>query len=262
MSLARITHIGGPTTLIEVDGWRLLTDPTFDAPGASYGFGWGSSSRKLTGPAIAAADVGPLDAVLLSHDHHGDNLDAAGRALLPAAGAVVTTVSGAGRLGGTVRGLETWEPTRLEAPGRPAIEVTATPCRHGPPLSHPVVGDVIGFALRWEGQQNGLLWITGDTVLHDEVRRVPERLAIGTVLLHLGCVRFPVTGPLRYTMTAEEGVELCRLVRPRTVIPVHYEGWSHFQQGRAEVERAFAAAPDVEELVHWLPIGGVAELTV
>jgi hypothetical protein len=38
--------------------------------------------------------------------------------------------------------------TRLEKPGRPAIEVTATPCRHGPPLSRPIVGDVIGFALR------------------------------------------------------------------------------------------------------------------
>jgi L-ascorbate metabolism protein UlaG (beta-lactamase superfamily) len=262
VSLARITHIGGPTTLIEVDGWRLLTDPTFDPPGGSYDFGWGSSSRKLAAPAIAAADVGPLDAVLVSHDHHGDNLDIAGRALLPAAGAVVTTVSGAGRLGGTVRGLKAWETTRLEAPGRPAIEVTATPCRHGPPLSRPVAGDVIGFALRWEGQENGLLWITGDTVLYDAVRRVPERLAIGTMLLHLGCVRFPVTGPLRYTMIAEEAVELCRLVRPRTAIPVHYEGWSHFKQGRAEVERAFAAAPDVDELVRWVPLGGLAELTV
>jgi L-ascorbate metabolism protein UlaG (beta-lactamase superfamily) len=262
LSLARITHIGGPTTLIEVEGWRLLTDPTFDPPGGSYGFGWGSSSRKLTAPAIAAADVGPLDAVLLSHDHHGDNLDASGRELLSAARAVVTTASGAGRLGGTARGLDAWETTRLEAPGRPAIEVTATPCRHGPPLSHAVVGDVIGFALRWEGQENGLLWITGDTVLYDEVRRVPERLAIGTTLLHLGCVRFPVTGPLRYTMTAQEAVELCRLVRPHTVIPVHYEGWSHFRQGRAEVERAFSAAFDVKELVRWLPLGRVAELTV
>ena len=50
----RITHIGGPTVLIEVAGWRLLTDPTFDPPGRSYRFGWGTSSRKLTGPAIAA----------------------------------------------------------------------------------------------------------------------------------------------------------------------------------------------------------------
>ena len=262
LSLARVTHIGGPTTLIEFEGWRLLTDPTFDPPGGSYGFGWGSKSQKLRGPAISPADVRPLDAVLVSHDHHGDNLDAAGRELLPAAGVVVTTASGAKRLGGDARGLEAWGTTRLEAPGRPAIEMIATPCRHGPPLSHPIVGDVIGFALRWEGQENGVLWITGDTVLYDALRRVPERLEIGTVLLHLGCVRFPITGPLRYTMTGAEAVELCRLVQPRVVLPVHYEGWSHFKQGRAEVERAFAAAPDVEELVTWLPVGSSAEVTV
>ena len=27
-----ITLIGGPTALLEIDGFRLLTDPTFDAP--------------------------------------------------------------------------------------------------------------------------------------------------------------------------------------------------------------------------------------
>jgi L-ascorbate metabolism protein UlaG (beta-lactamase superfamily) len=262
VSLVRFTHIGGPTTLLEVDGWRLLTDPTFDPSGGTYGFGWSSKSRKLRGPAVAAADVGPLDAVLVTHDHHGDNLDAAGRALLPTAGAVVTTVSGARRLGGAARGLAAWETTRLEAPGRPAVEITATPCRHGPPLSHAIVGDVIGFALRWEGQEHGELWITGDTVLTDAVRRVPERVEIGTVLLHLGCVRFPVTGPLRYTMTGVEAVELCRLVRPRTAIPVHYEGWSHFKEGRAEAERAFAVAPDVQEVVRWLPLGDGVEVAV
>jgi len=74
----RITHIGGPTVQIEVGGWRLLTDPTFDPPGQKYNFGWGSSSRRLAGPAIAAAELPPIDAVLLSHDHHGDNLDPAG----------------------------------------------------------------------------------------------------------------------------------------------------------------------------------------
>jgi L-ascorbate metabolism protein UlaG (beta-lactamase superfamily) len=70
-----ITHIGGPTTLIQADGWSLLTDPTFDDPGRRYAFGWGTSSRKMAGPAIVAAHLPPIDAVLLTHDHHGDNLD-------------------------------------------------------------------------------------------------------------------------------------------------------------------------------------------
>jgi L-ascorbate metabolism protein UlaG (beta-lactamase superfamily) len=152
-------------------------------------------SVKLAGPAIAVSELAPIDAVLLTHDHHGDNLDPAGRALLPLAGVVVTTVSGAKRLGGGARGLEPWATTRLDAPGRPPIEITATPCRHGPPLSRPIAGDVIGFALRWDGQEHGVLWISGDTVLYDGVRQVADRLQVDTALLHLGGVQFPVTGP-------------------------------------------------------------------
>jgi L-ascorbate metabolism protein UlaG (beta-lactamase superfamily) len=259
----KLTHVGGPTVLVEAGGWRLLTDPTFDPPGRSYRFGWGTGSRKLAGPAIAASELGPIDAVLLSHDHHDDNLDPAGRALLPSLGTVVTTEAGAGRLGGDAHGLAPWQTTVLSAPGRTSIEIVATPCRHGPPGSRPIVGDVIGFALRWDGQEHGVVWITGDTVLYDEVRRVPERLRIGTVLLHLGGVRFPVTGPLRYTMTAGEAVELSDLARPRTAIPIHYEGWKHFREGRDAAERAFAAAPPaVRDSVRWLPIGEPVELGV
>jgi L-ascorbate metabolism protein UlaG (beta-lactamase superfamily) len=261
MSAVRITHIGGPTALIEVGGWRLLTDPTFDPAGGSYRFGWGTGSQKLAGPAIAAADLGPIDAVLLSHDHHEDNLDPAGRALLPSAGVVITTASGAKRLGGSARGLTAWQTTRLEAPDRPPIEVTATPCRHGPPLSHPIVGDVIGFALNWDGLEYGQLWISGDTVLYDGVRQIPNRLRVGTALLHLGGVQFPVSGPLRYTMTAREAVELCTLLAPHTAIPIHYEGWKHFRQGREAIEEEFARAPeDVRARFRWLPIGAPVEI--
>jgi L-ascorbate metabolism protein UlaG (beta-lactamase superfamily) len=258
----RITHIGGPTVLVEVGGWRLLTDPTFDAPGRKYNFGWGTSSRKLAGPAIGAGEVGQIDAVLLSHDHHDDNLDDAGRALLPSAGSVITTVPGAKRLGGNARGLAAWASTTLEASGRTPIEVTATPCRHGPPLSHPIVGEVVGFALRWEGQEHGVLWISGDTVLYAGVREVADRLEVDTAVVHLGGVRFPVSGPLRYTMTAAEAVELCGRIRPRTVIPIHYEGWKHFRQGREAIEADFAGAPEAfRDSVRWLPIGEAAELS-
>lgn len=261
MKGVRLTHVGGPTVLIEVGGWRLLTDPTFDPPGGDYAFGWGTGSRKLAGPAVAVDDLAPIDAVLLSHDHHDDNLDHAGRALLPSAGVVLTTASGAGRLGGSARGLEPWQTTRLEAPGRPAIEVTATPCRHGPPLSHAIVGDVVGFALRWEGQENGVLWISGDTVLYDGVREVADRLEVDTALLHLGGVQFGVTGPLRYTMTARDAVEVCELVRPRTAIPIHYEGWKHFRQGREAIEAELATAPpEIRGRFRWLPIGAAVDL--
>ena len=230
MNGVQLTHIGGPTLLVEVGGWRLLTDPTFDAPGGSYRFGWGTGSRKLAGPSIAAADVGALDAILLTHDHHEDNLDPAGRTLLPAAGVVITTVPGAKRLG-MGRGLADWQTTRLEAPGRPTIEITATPCRHGPPGSRPIVGDVIGFALKWEGQEHGVLWISGDTVLYDGVKEVATRLTVDTAILHLGGVQFPVTGPLRYTMTAHDAIELVGLIASARRDPDPLRGLEALQGG-------------------------------
>ena len=81
-------------------------------------------------------------------------------------------------------------------------------------------------------------------------------------VLHLGEARFPVTGPVRYTMTAADGVELCRTIRPRTVVPVHYEGWSHFRQGRTAIEQALADAPDVRDSFQILPIGLGTHLTI
>jgi L-ascorbate metabolism protein UlaG (beta-lactamase superfamily) len=57
-----ITLIGGPTALIELDGFRLLTDPTFDAPGA-YQLPH-VKLEKVTGPAFGVDKVGEIDAVL------------------------------------------------------------------------------------------------------------------------------------------------------------------------------------------------------
>jgi L-ascorbate metabolism protein UlaG (beta-lactamase superfamily) len=257
----RLTHVGGPTLLIEAGGWRLLTDPTFDPPGRRYDFGWGTSSVKTAGPAVAVEEIGRVDAVLLTHDHHGDNLDDAGRALLASAGTVLTTISGARRLvrcgavdAPRVAGLPAAATTTLQGAGRTTITVTATPGRHGPPLSRPVVGDVIGFAL--EGLAGGTVWISGDTVVHRDLLAVAGRLDVAVAVLHLGAVRFPLTGPLRYTMTALDAVHLCRVLRPRTVVPVHYEGWSHFGQGRRGAQEQFDRAPqEVRDALRWLDPG-------
>ncbi|HEY6533131.1 MAG TPA: MBL fold metallo-hydrolase [Acidimicrobiales bacterium] len=252
----RLTHIGGPTVLIEAAGWRLLTDPTFDAPGRTYGFGLGTSSSKLTGPAITARDVGPVDAVLLTHDHHADNLDDAGRSLLAEVPLILTTHAGASRLGSPSVGLAPSESFTLADGDRAPIVVTATPCRHGPPLSRRLVGDVVGFALEWPGQRDGVVWVSGDTVLHPRLEEAIASMRVGVALLHLGGVRFRLTGPVRYTMTGREAVRLCSRVRPSVAVPVHYEGWSHFAEGRTGIEDDLAVAPaEVRSRFRWLPLG-------
>ncbi|NTU83714.1 MAG: MBL fold metallo-hydrolase [Chloroflexales bacterium] len=248
-----ITHIGTAAMLLEIGALRLLTDPVFDPAGERYSFGWGTGSTKLSGPTIAPEDIGPIDAVLLSHDHHEDNLDRAGRAFLPQAKRVLTTPPGAQRLRGNAEGLRPWHSVWLEA-GPTRVKVTATPARHGALITRPLAGATIGFVLEWESQRQGALYISGDTIYYHGVDQVAERFRIGVAVLHLGKARFPITGPLRYTMDHRDAVKAARVLRPQQIIPIHYEGWKHFSEGRAAVEGGFMRARLPVELC-WLPLG-------
>ncbi|HEX8347208.1 MAG TPA: MBL fold metallo-hydrolase, partial [Actinoplanes sp.] len=106
-----------------------------------------------------------------------------------------------------------------------------------------------------------LLWITGDTVLHRPLRETAAAMSVDVALVHVGGVQFPLTGPVRYTMTGRDAVKLIGIARPRVAVPVHYEGWGHFKDGRAAVERALTTAPqDVQRRVRWLPIGSPQHL--
>src|SRR3974390_1053746 len=98
MNTPKITLIGGPTALIEIAEFRFLTDPTFDEPG-EYKLPR-VTLTKTSRPALSLKQLGTIDAVLLSHDQHSDNLDNSGRAFLKQASRVLTTTSGAERLGG------------------------------------------------------------------------------------------------------------------------------------------------------------------
>jgi L-ascorbate metabolism protein UlaG (beta-lactamase superfamily) len=249
----RITHIGTATLLLEIGSIHLLTDPAFDPPGGSYYFGNGTSSKKLTAPALRPEDLGKIDAILLSHDHHEDNLDRAGRALLPLARQVLTTSAGAKRLGNIAIGLRTWQSTVARSDSL-EVKVTAVPARHGSLGSHLIVGETTGFVLEWSGQTHGALYISGDTVWFNGIHEIARRFQIGTAILHIGNASFPVTGPIHFTLNAREAVRIIKALNPRTVIPIHYEGWKHFREPRAEAEKQFALA-GMNNMVQWLPLG-------
>jgi L-ascorbate metabolism protein UlaG (beta-lactamase superfamily) len=233
-----ITLIGGPTALIEVGGFRFLTDPTFDPPG-DYALPH-VTLRKTTGPAFPADRIGPIDAVLLSHDQHADNLDHGGRACLPQAGRVLTTVAGARRLGGgNVEGLEPWATSRLTKPDGRTVEITATPARHGPAGIEPLSGDVIGFVLSFGDPATRPVYVTGDTVWYDGVAEVARRFRPGVVVLFAGAAQ--TRGPFHLTMDTNDAVEAAATFADAVIVPVHTEGWAHFTQSADDLARTFGA---------------------
>jgi L-ascorbate metabolism protein UlaG (beta-lactamase superfamily) len=241
----------GPTALLEFGGVRLLTDPTFDPAGGEYPSG-PATLRKLSAPALSPANVGFLDYVLLSHDHHFDNLDRTGRSLLSNAKAVLTTREGAGRLGGNSIGFKPWQSMDLPTGHGPGLRIVATPARHGPHgLDRgPVIGFVFFLVDAPDGEPDHGVYFSGDTVWFEGVAEVAQRLKPQVAILNLGAARVPEVGPFHLTMTASEAIEAARAFSSAAIVPLHFEGWAHFSEGRREIEGAFAAA-DLSRRLRW-----------
>jgi ribonuclease BN (tRNA processing enzyme) len=55
-------------------------------------------------------------------------------------------------------------------------------------------------------------------------------------------------------MNADEAARVTQEFGLKTLLPIHYEGWKHFREGRDTAERTFAAA-GIADRVRWLPSG-------
>jgi L-ascorbate metabolism protein UlaG (beta-lactamase superfamily) len=233
--------IGGPTALISYGGLEILTDPTFDPPGEHPRPGTDVVLRKLTGPAVPADDLPAIDVILVSHDHHADNLDPAGRAFLPRARTVFTTAVGAERLGGNAVGLEPERTVEVPSPENGTITVTAAPAEHGSPEVAARNGPVIGFVLRGDGLP--AVYVSGDNAAVDVVARIARGHGpFDVAILFAGGARVPVLwGDTLLTLDAQRAVEAAALLAPAVIVPIHQEGWAHFSSGPDELRDAFAA---------------------
>ena len=238
------THVGTATVVLEIGGLTLITDPVFDGPMA---YRCGSSVLEHTGgPAVALADLPPVDAVLLSHDDHPDSLDEAGRTLLHGR-PVLTTVPAAARLGDGAVGLEAWSVHELTVRDR-TLRITATPCVHGRCV------EVVGFVIEVPGEDEAV-YVSGDTVDFGELDEIGRRFTIGTALLHLGAAVVDEFDPGRLlTLDGRQGAALASTLGAHTVVPLNYASWSHFTEGRAEIGAAFTDAGLAHRL-RWLTPG-------
>ena len=229
------TLVGGPTAVFEHASLRWMTDPAFSPPG-DY-----EHLTKLTGPAVAPDAVGDVDVVLLSHDHHADNLDPEGRAFLPRTGRVLTTAAGADRLGGNAVGLEPWSSVEVAAPGGGhPVTVTAVPAQHGPDGTDHITGPVIGFVLSTPGTDT--VYVSGDNASLDVVREIAQRAGpIDVAVLFAGAVQIAERFDGAYlTLSSDRAAEAAKILGARLVVPVHFEGWKHFTQGADALRAAFA----------------------
>ncbi|MFD9791571.1 MBL fold metallo-hydrolase [Streptomyces sp. NPDC059070] len=234
-----VHYLGGPTTVLEIGGLRLLTDPTFDPPG-DYPTPAGILT-KTAGPALPRTGIGAIDAVLLSHDQHPDNLDDAGRAHLAEMPLVLSTRSAEERLGGSTRHLANWSHVDLPCPDGTALRVTGVPALHGPPGSEPFVGEVTGFVL--SGERVPTVYVSGDNASLDVVREIKEQSPpIDVAILFVGAVQISAMPGAYLTLTSAEAAQAARILGAREVVAVHFEQWNHYTEGRDNLRYAFEEA--------------------
>ncbi|MBA3414954.1 MAG: MBL fold metallo-hydrolase [Chloroflexia bacterium] len=237
--------IGNATVLLRFGGFTVLTDPSFIHMHEETWLGYGLHTTRLTDPACEIADLPPLDFVLLSH-FHGDHFDQAAEDNLDRSLPIVTTPQSAELLAG--RGfantwpIDRWQ-TQVITKGRAELRITAMPGHHGPPLVDAALPDVMSSLLEFSpsgGAPGFRVYITGDTLLIDDLDEIPRRYPeIDLALLHLGGTR--VLGIL-VSMDAEQGVTCLQLVNPRRAVPIHFDDYDVFKSPLSDFQEAVAAA--------------------
>jgi L-ascorbate metabolism protein UlaG (beta-lactamase superfamily) len=232
--------IGGPTVVIDYGGLRLVTDPTFDPPGPE------GAMTKLEGPALDPSDLGPADAILLSHDQHPDNLDRAGRKYAATAERILAGPETAARLGASATGLATWQATALPRPGGGTVQVRALPAVHGPldgarDAFGNVNCEVTGFLLTGDGLPS--VYVSGDNASIEPVAQIAARYpATDIAVLFTGAARVAKERGRPLTLTAQRAADAALLLGARRVLPAHCRGWSHYSEGPGDLRFAFDEA--------------------
>lgn len=233
MSQLGIELVGGPTAILEYGGVRWLTDPTLSPPGEYGGL------TKLTGPAFDVADRDPIDIVLLSHHHHADNLDPAGREFLASVTQVLSTTKAAEELNGNVAAMQPGSEVEVGSPHGSTVKVTAVHAQHGPDGSDEIQGPVLGFLLSAPGEDT--VYVSGDNASRDVVRAIVQQTGEAAIaILNAGAVQLPKFDRAYLTLSADHAADVARILGARVVVPLHFEGWAHFTQGADELEAAFS----------------------
>ncbi len=221
-----VQPVGGPSAVLEYGGLRWLTDPSLSPP-------------ETTLPAVQPDAILPIDVVLLWHDHHGDNIDAAGRELLPRAGRVLTTVAGARRLGGNAVGLRPWSSVELAGPDGSAIRVTAVPasawsgrqrCCHG-------ARDWIPARGAWGRER----YVSGDNASLGVVREIAQLAGpIGVAVVFVGALQRAQERACAYlTLASDHVADAAKILGVRRLCRFITSAGRNFTQGADRLRGAF-----------------------
>jgi L-ascorbate metabolism protein UlaG (beta-lactamase superfamily) len=248
-----VFFVGTATVIIRVCGFNILTDPNFLHAGDHVHLGYGLTSERLTEPAFDIDALPPIDFCILSH-YHGDHFDQVVEEKLRKDLPIITTEHATAELRdkgfSEAVALDTWESIVVDK-GEAQVRITSMPGQHGPGIVDFALPPVMGSMLDFEngsGEHLFRMYISGDTLIHDDLREIPKRFpGVDLALLHLGGTR--VLGIL-VTMDDEQGIEMVNIIEPDTAIPIHYNDYDVFKSPLEDFKRAVDAAGLQDRIVY------------
>jgi len=257
MEHGSVYFIGTATVLFRYAGFTILIDPNFLHKGDKVHIGYGLSSKRVTEPALDMEQLPPIDLVVLSHMHE-DHFDRIVERKLDKTLPIVTNPGAANDLKkkgfSRTYAVNTWESLTI-IKGDATLRITAMPAKHAPAPVQFLMPPVMGSMLEFQGASNatGLrLYISGDTLLIDQLREIPRRFPdIDLALLHLGGTK--ILGML-LTMDGKQGAQALRIVAPKTAIPVHFDDYKVFKSPLDDFKKAVREA-GLESKVKYLKHG-------
>ena len=237
----RAFWIGHASLYVEIDGVRLLFDPVFSEHASPFALG----PKRFHPPPIALADLPPIDAVLITHDHY-DHLDLRTieqlardneRTLFVVPLGIGAHLERWGVPAARIRELEWGQQQTIGA-----VRVASTPARH--------------YSGRRLGDRNATLWtswsvlgarhrffVSGDTGYSEHFRAIGEQFGP----FDLAFVKVGAYGPgapwLDIHMSAEDAVRAARDVRAKRLFPEHWGTFNlAFHAWDEPIRRTLAAA--------------------
>lgn len=252
-----IFFVGTATVILRYAGFTILTDPNFLHRGDHVHLGHGLRSVRQTDPAISIEELPPLDLVVLSHMHE-DHFDRIAEQKLDKALPIVTTPHATAKLQpkgfSATHPLNTWETLNI-AKGNSRLCITSMPGRHGPGILAAALPPVMGSMLEFQtatGKTTFRLYITGDTLVYDQIKQIPQRYPeIDLALLHLGGTK---AFGILLTMDAKQGVKALKIIAPRTAIPIHFNDYAIFKSPLEDFQKEVKSA-GLESQVRYLSHG-------
>lgn len=275
-----VYFVGTATTVIEWQGFRILTDPNFLHAGDHVHLGPGVNATRQTNPAVDLEQLPPIDCILLSH-YHEDHFDRLVERSLNRSFPIITTPHAYDCLAleskqdepfTNVTGLSVFETCMLRATSwndrRLAIKVTGMPGKHVPPGPLAIVNDFLKAVPPTNGWMIELgqmemddfkvgyrIYISGDTLFVDELKDIPKWLGtekVDLMLAHLGGTTIP--GPsvplIMVTMDAKQGLQLMELINPDVTIPIHVDDYDVFLSSLDEFKEAVAESASGKQVVY------------